>query len=191
MSQLEFDPYIECSRDLAVDLVNTFDPTDGTEDLVDPAALGSFLRDHFPSWGPGDPTERELEEVRNLRWELRRVFEAADPEIAAGILNRLIADSGAHPEVTNHDGPWHLHFAPLGAPPAKRVAAEAATALAVIIASGSFDRLRSCEGVRCVDVFVDESRNRSRRYCSPSVCGNRASVKAYRARQRKQHARGS
>jgi predicted RNA-binding Zn ribbon-like protein len=35
-----------------------------------------------------------------------------------------------------------------------------------------------------VRVFVDLSRNRSRRYCDSRTCGNRLHVAAYRARQR-------
>jgi len=113
------------------------------------------------------------------------VFEAPDEETAAGILNGLLAKSGARPELTNHDGrSWHLHYTPLKTPPAPRIAAESAMALSVVLAEDGFDRLRTCEGDRCADVFVDVSRNRSRRFCSPAVCGNRASVAAYRARQK-------
>lgn len=183
MSQADFGPYMECSLGVAVDLVNTEDPVAGEDELTDPAALESFLTEHELS-GVRRPTARDLAEVRELRGALRAVFDAGDQQRAVAILNELLASSGARPVLTDHDGVWHLHYTPEGTPLAPRIAAEAAMALSVVIAEDGFERLRSCEGERCVDVFVDASRNRSRRYCSPEVCGNRASVAAYRARQR-------
>lgn len=184
MSQANFGPYMECSLSLAVDLVNTEDPVGGRDDLTAAASLATFLEEHELSNAPR-PTSQDLAHVRRLRSQLREVFRAPDQQRAVEILNGLLAKSGARPELTNHDdGPWHLHYTPARTPLAPRLAAEAAMALSVVIAEDGFDRLRTCDGERCVDVFVDESRNRSRRYCSPDVCGNRASVAAYRARQR-------
>ena len=44
------------------------------------------------------------------------------------------------------------------------------------------DRLRRCEAPDCEAVFVDLSKNRSRRYCDTGNCGNRQHVAAYRER---------
>jgi predicted RNA-binding Zn ribbon-like protein len=175
---------MECSLELAVDLVNTAGPFSDHDHLTTLDELAEFLREHKVSHGPR-PTKDDLEQVHRLRSTLRKVFEAEDHETAVEILNGLLAKSGARPELTNHDGgPWHLHYTPVRTPLAPRIAAESAMALSVVIAEDGFDRLRVCDGERCADVFVDESRNRSRRFCSPQVCGNRASVAAFRARQR-------
>lgn len=185
MSQVDFDRYMECSLALAVDLTNSHDPATGRNDgLVDLGTLASFLAEHNVTYRPR-PTSSDLEQVWRLAATLREVFEAQDETAAVRILNRLLAKSGGRPELTNHDGePWHLHYSAPGMRLAPRLAAEAAMALAVLTAEGGFERLHVCEGERCVDVFVDQSRNRSRRYCSPQVCGNRASVAAFRARKR-------
>jgi predicted RNA-binding Zn ribbon-like protein len=45
-------------------------------------------------------------------------------------------------------------------------------------------RLKQCDG--CGWLFLDESRNRSRRWCDMSVCGNRAKARRYYQRHRKQ-----
>jgi predicted RNA-binding Zn ribbon-like protein len=181
---VEFAHYLEAPIALAVDLVNSSSPVSGREDLADAGALARFLADHrIGHLQP--PTDRELEQVRRVRTGLRAVFQAPDQQTAARLLNRLLSDSRAGPRLTDHDGsPWHLHYTPPGTPLAARLAADAAMALAVVVAEQGFDRLRVCQGERCRDVFVDRSRNRSRRYCSPQVCGNRASVAAYRARRR-------
>jgi predicted RNA-binding Zn ribbon-like protein len=188
MSQANFAPYLECSLGLAVDLVNTEDPVVGNDELTTIDELRSFIMGHEMSGAKGRPNKTDLEKVRALRARLRRVFEAGDETEAVTILNELISETGARPELTDHDGPWHMHYTPPGTPIAPRLAADAAMALSVVIAQEGYDRLRTCEGERCGDVFVDESKNHSRRYCSPNVCGNRASVAAFRARQRAERA---
>ena len=184
---MNFTSYNDIAVAAAVDLVNTFNPVRRREHLNGPAALSAFLRTHGDSYA-GAVTERDVAAVRAVRKRLRAAFSAPTPQKAAAVLNALLEESGAVPHLTDHDGePWHLHFTPGGAPLADRMAAEAAAALAVVIAEGGFERLRVCDGDRCEDVFVDSSKNRSRRFCSPEVCGNRASVAAYRRRQREKH----
>jgi predicted RNA-binding Zn ribbon-like protein len=184
MSQINFGHYMECSLALGVDLVNTENPISGRDELTSPDALAGFLTEHSVSYNRR-PTGKDLNEVLGLRATLRRVFEAPDEKAAARILNEMLADSGARPELTDHDGhDWHLHYTPSATPLAPRLAAESAMALTVVIAEEGFDRLQTCQSDTCIDVFVDQSRNRSRRYCSSDGCGNRASVAAYRARQK-------
>jgi predicted RNA-binding Zn ribbon-like protein len=49
---------------------------------------------------------------------------------------------------------------------------------------GSWDRLKACGCSTCLWVFYDESKNRSRSWCSMEVCGNREKARRYRARAR-------
>ena len=44
------------------------------------------------------------------------------------------------------------------------------------------ERIRQCEAADCSYVFLDESRSNNRRWCSMQRCGNRAKVRAHRAR---------
>ena len=53
---------------------------------------------------------------------------------------------------------------------------------AELLASGRLRRVRECASADCTWLFVDESRNRSRRWCDMSACGNR--MKARRHYQR-------
>jgi len=45
-------------------------------------------------------------------------------------------------------------------------------------------RIRICENKDCLWVFFDESRNRTRRWCDDSMCGNLLKVRRHRARNR-------
>ena len=55
---------------------------------------------------------------------------------------------------------------------------------AEMLVSGELDRVRECAAHDCGWLFFDESRNRSRRWCSMQTCGNRAKVDRFRVRQR-------
>ena len=58
-----------------------------------------------------------------------------------------------------------------------------ATGLAVVVDSQATGRLGVCRAEGCDRVYVDVSRNASRRFCSES-CLNRTKVAAFRARAR-------
>ncbi len=49
-------------------------------------------------------------------------------------------------------------------------------------ADGSWSRLKLCAADDCARAFIDRSRNRSAQWCSMATCGNRAKVRAFRAR---------
>jgi predicted RNA-binding Zn ribbon-like protein len=54
-----------------------------------------------------------------------------------------------------------------------------------LLTSPEYDRLRECAGVGCGWVFLDFSRNRSRRWCDMEDCGNRAKANRHYDRKRK------
>ena len=58
----------------------------------------------------------------------------------------------------------------------------AAASFAVVRATGSLNRVKLC--VNCGWAFVDQSRNRSRRWCEMASCGNQSKVRTYRNRRR-------
>jgi predicted RNA-binding Zn ribbon-like protein len=53
-----------------------------------------------------------------------------------------------------------------------------------LLLRGNLARLRECAANDCAWLFIDTTRNRSRRWCSMSSCGNRAKVQQFRERQR-------
>jgi len=180
---MNFDSYSDCGVEMAVSLVNTVARQDG-ELLPDARALRALL-ERLRVSAIGRIDDSVLIEVRTLRARLRAVFDSASDREAAARVNALLAEAGALPQLTAHDGEeWHLHYSPPGAPLATRLAAESAMGLAGVLRSGGFDRMSVCADETCGDVFVDASRNHSRRYCDPDTCGNRANVAAHRARRR-------
>jgi len=110
--------------------------------------------------------------------------EAGDEAAAIEQINALLSETGASPQIAAHDGRGpHLHVSRATAPLADRMAAHFAMGLAWLVVAGETGRIRSCESPACREVFVDFSKNRSRRYCDSRTCGNRLHVAAYRARK--------
>jgi predicted RNA-binding Zn ribbon-like protein len=110
--------------------------------------------------------------------------EVGDEAAAIRDLNALLAETGAVPQIVAHDGrPPHIHVTRAAAPLADRIAAHSAMGLAELVVAGESCRVRTCASPDCDAVFVDLSRNQSRRYCDSRTCGNRAHVAAYRSRR--------
>jgi predicted RNA-binding Zn ribbon-like protein len=51
-----------------------------------------------------------------------------------------------------------------------------------LLEHADLDVLRRCDGPGCGWLFLDHTRNHSRRWCGPQDCGNRARVRAYAQR---------
>lgn len=62
-----------------------------------------------------------------------------------------------------------------------------ARSAADLLASAKIDRARQCADERCGWLFLDMSRNRSRRWCSMEECGNRNKAREYYRRRKQEH----
>ncbi len=125
-----------------------------------------------------------LREVARFRVLLHRLLRAeALGEGAAerdlGRLNRILSQGQNHrgvlPAVRGYGWGW------IG--PAEDVARSlwpVAWSAALLLTGPDLARLKSCDG--CGRLFVDASRNRSRRWCDMQGCGNRAKVARHRQR---------
>jgi predicted RNA-binding Zn ribbon-like protein len=60
----------------------------------------------------------------------------------------------------------------------------AARSASKLLTSGKLGRVKVCAGEGCGWVFLDESRNGSRRWCDSRDCGNRERVRRHLARKR-------
>lgn len=58
--------------------------------------------------------------------------------------------------------------------------------LAKLVCEEDFSYVKTCEGPNCTLMFVDHTRGHVRRWCSMSVCGNRAKQAAHRDRAKKE-----
>lgn len=159
-------------------LVNT---GQGVEGLPDLTALDAFVDEQ--SWtGSRRHDDAERRQVLAMRQRLAQLWDA-DEEQAVRLVNGVLRQAGAVPQLVRHDEyDYHLHATSPDAPLATRMGVEAAMAMVDVIRAKELRRLRRCSAPDCPNVMIDLSKNRSRRYCDDG-CGNRANVAAYRARQ--------
>ncbi len=179
---MHFAPDTEMNLIFMVALADTM-PTasrSGEDELTTVEQLDTFL-DQWTWSGRRDHDQRELDEVRATRDLLPGLWRAKTDD-AVPIINKMLADAHALPHLFRHDGTdWHMHATAPDAPLAERIRVEIALALVDVIRSGEQQRLRICEADDCEGLFVDFSRNGSKRFCSVR-CGNRMNMVAFRER---------
>ena len=178
---------VEASLRHAAALVNTMPEHrpagspehDGLETIAD---LEAYL-DLFPFTGTrGDPST-ELARLRTLRGRVAALWAAEDDEHAVAIVNEMLRRARALPQLVRHDDySWHIHAADDDAALWARLEVEIAMAFVDLLRDELRARAGTCAADDCEAVFIDLSRNRSKRFCDEGNCGNRANVRAYRAR---------
>jgi predicted RNA-binding Zn ribbon-like protein len=188
---VNFTSHVDAIVTAAVNLVNAVTPGEARgRTFEQPAgkdlqkAVREALRGRRPEPPAISPTEAT--QLAQFAGWLRSVFDSidrGDVDAAAITLNALLAETGARPQLDRHDGePWHLHFHGSTYTAVQGWGAGCATGLAVVLGTDMYDRLGVCTAPRCDRVYVDVSRNGTRRFCSTS-CQNRVKAAAFRARQ--------
>jgi predicted RNA-binding Zn ribbon-like protein len=179
---VNFDSYAQLSVDLVSSEPDALDPHDP---LADAGALRAFLAER--PWMVERVRESDLAPLVELRGALRGVFDAAaagDSQAMVERLNAQLERHGPRASISGHDdSDWHLHVASTEAPVADEYAAGAVMGLTMAFLDLGRERFGTCDDDRCRGVFLDTSRNRSRRYCSDR-CATRANVAALRRRRR-------
>lgn len=188
--QVDFGSDVERRVEVAAALVNALATEQVSGRPADPGGnvrqrADDVLRRVGGRTGP-PLSSTEAAQLRELAGRLRDVFVALDErrdDDAADILNALLADSQARPELQR--GPqraWTLHFHPADTGVVTGWTAGCAFGLAYVLGADQAHRLGVCAAPACERVFLDLSRNGSRRFCSTG-CQNRVKAAAYRARR--------
>lgn len=187
---MDFDSYADVVVTVAVQLVNTLTGGErrGRAYVVPEGAERDAAASEILRLGGRPPYEvppAEADRLTALAERLRVVFDAmadGDADTAAHQVNNLLAETQARPHLERHDGePWHVHFHGVGDSVTDGWAAASATGLAILIGGPSRDRLGVCTAPHCDRVYVDTSRNGTRRFCS-TACQNRVKAASFRAR---------
>jgi predicted RNA-binding Zn ribbon-like protein len=138
----------------------------------DPASLAALGPDDVPGFlGLADRLQAVFHDLRDH-----------DVDAAAARLNDLLADHPAQPHLALEQGRWRLHHHPVDAALVPMWTSICAEGVARAIGEGHADRLGTCAGVACDRVYLDVSKNASRRFCS-TACQNRTKAAAFRRRQ--------
>ena len=175
--------------DLALDLANTVgddrvpDPLGSYGEFVAWAARAGAIDDRLAARLAGLPGEPVVRRARDLRATVDAVFRALanDREPPAGALAELTrrgAEALDHGRLAAAGDGFVLTWD--GDEPERPLWPLAAAAFD-LLRSGPLDRLKQCAD--CPWLFLDMSRNHSRRWCTMDDCGARAKMRRYRARR--------
>jgi len=175
---MDYEAYSSPSTELAIDLANV--------KVTEPGALEGFLVAHQEWLTPRTRIalrQSERDELAEVSAMLRAVAVADDEDSVIDRLNALLARSTPHPRVTNHDGRLHVHYSRDRSTAVEQITTTVAVGITLLVTAHGWQRLGICSAVDCQDVYVDTSRNQTRRFCS-GTCSSRSSVAAFRARKK-------
>jgi predicted RNA-binding Zn ribbon-like protein len=139
---------------------------------------------------PGE-MDRVADQARDLReWFRGFVRGNMGRPLDAGMLkdlaplNRLLERDEAYGRIVLHDGSRLAFEAARRWRSPESLLLPIGEALARVVVDEDFTHVKACQGQSCTLLFADHTRGHARRWCSMSVCGNRAKVSAHRSRQK-------
>lgn len=173
---------------VALDFANSGALPDNVEQFHAPSDLGAWLNERFHSVD-ADVNERELGDALGLRSAIASLAlcsahghfaDAADIDV----LNLFAAMPDIPPALdggSRQAGASRVRTQQV----LSTIAREAIRILGYdTLRSDTRARIRQCSADDCDLVYLDTSRSGNRRWCSMQRCGNRAKVRAHRARAR-------
>lgn len=134
-----------------------------------------------------------LERAVHLREAIYRIFSAVAAERPAegddlATLNAALAEAlpllGLVPKANQFAWEWTTNGQRLD-----RMLWPVARSAADLLTSAELAKVRECGAESCAWLFMDRSRNRSRRWCDMKGCGNRAKARRHYERKKRGHAR--
>lgn len=156
---------------LALDFVNTADWSAEAEVVHEKIASEADLKVWLDALQLSNVTVGEdISQLLTFRFKLRQLL------LGAGQSSILDAAQGARFK------PTAPASAALERQPLTTILA--ISAFAILADRREMDRLKMCPGERCGWLFIDETRNARRRWCSMDSCGNRAKAARHYARRK-------
>jgi predicted RNA-binding Zn ribbon-like protein len=104
------------------------------------------------------------------------------PEADLVLLNSVVRQAMAHLQLSPTQGEFHWKWS-VEVDGANLILWPVARAAAELLTSDQASRVRICEDNRgCGYLFIDQTKNHSRRWCSMESCGNRAKARRHYSR---------
>lgn len=127
-------------------------------------------------------TEADLRRALKFRDALYRVFSAVARDKEAAERDLATLNKELHSALCSLQLSPSLHWQVTPSNSVEGALNHIALSAASLAISPMRERLHECEHSTCGWLFVDRSKNRTRRWCSMSDCGNYEKVKRFRAK---------
>jgi predicted RNA-binding Zn ribbon-like protein len=96
-------------------------------------------------------------------------------------IGECLAGAYANGRLVPHDGA--LQWVASSEDDLERIIWEVARAAGRLVVSPRLGRVRACAASDCAWLFMDDTKNRSRRWCDMKLCGNREKLRRFRKKQ--------
>jgi predicted RNA-binding Zn ribbon-like protein len=158
--------------------------------IAGPAGLSEGTVASLRAWADADPARAGalLAEAVALRELVYRVLAAvgagarvAEADLAA--LNKAVAEAPPRARLARLSGGYGWEADPV-APTAPALLAPVLWSVADLLVQAARHRLRQCANPECGWLFIDASKNGTRRWCDMTACGNRAKARRHYERSK-------
>ncbi len=129
-----------------------------------------------------------LQQALNLREAIYRVFyevaeDSKPAEADLNTLNSVLSETLSHARVVPgaHGFVWDWEG---NEQTLERISWQVVRSAADLLTSDELDAVRACAAEDCRWLFLDTSKNRSRRWCDMKTCGNRAKARRHYGRKK-------
>jgi predicted RNA-binding Zn ribbon-like protein len=152
------------------------------EQLREASDLSDWLGQRYSD--VGEVSERDLADALSLRAAIASLAHAASDgaQLQADDIDTVNLFA-ATPDIPPAIDGGHRHAGRSRVRAGQALSTIARDAVDLLAHTGE-GRIRECDADDCQLVFYDESRTNNRRWCSMQRCGNRAKVKAFRAKEK-------
>jgi predicted RNA-binding Zn ribbon-like protein len=147
------------------------------------------LKVALKQWRQQETGVRVWKDALMLRAVMRRMVEAIVedrpiPRASIDAINSLICKPSGSIKLVKTPRTFERRFdLELNEP--KQLLVPLAESAADMLCHGDLSRLKRCDNANCAAFFYDTSKNRMRRWCSGTECGNRMRVAKFYARSRR------
>jgi predicted RNA-binding Zn ribbon-like protein len=175
------------NRGRPVDLLQTFE--DLLSWLQQAGAIGERpAEEALNRWGGTRDADETLRHALALRAVLREMAiqitqGASVPTDALDLVNSTLRRRHGYTQVVQSEDGYRRVFH-LEAQQPEDLLVPVAEAAGDLICNADLSLIRKCENPKCVLYYWDTSKNHARRWCSMTVCGNRAKAAAHYRRVR-------
>lgn len=168
--------------DLVRDFVNTRDFETGIDRIETPDELATWFSEQGLVDDLVEPTDEEVTDTLAVREAIRELLLANNGvEANAGEASKTLEEAGRKAQLGVRFENGRPVLAPEGEGARGAIGRLVAT-VAELAPSDEWKRLKTCRDEHCRVAFYDQSRNRSRAWCSMEVCGNREKARSFRKR---------
>ena len=154
---------------------------------------GAQAKAALASWGQRAEARQVLDQARKLRGILRETAERLSAGKSAGQgmldeINRVLAQETGYNQLVRGVDRYEVSFQPVRRQ-AMHLLTPVARSAAELLGHSEPRRIRKCGNPVCSLYYYDTSKNRTRRWCSMAVCGNRMKAASFYERSRKKQRR--